>query len=263
MAAGAALILVAPYAIAATSTRVVSRLDVPDLVSSPRLLEAVDVARRLGGPDLSVTVTTGEGPRSKVIPAASIGVRMLVLAGSEGRPSHRLLTARADLTLAVRVGRPTVSVPVSWEPSTARGVAVGIDGTELSVEALDFAFQAAAARAVPLLVIHAGGDRGPQAERILAEALAGRADEYPDVDVRRLVSTQSATTTLLTESRTAELLVVGARSTALAAVNPVVRRVVASSRCPVAVVPHPVSSAERDRVRRRTRESDPAVNILY
>jgi len=268
---GAPLVLASPYAVATTAITITAGSEVPPHLASTGLRAAVDTVRRSGGAALPLTLVTGEGPRSKVLPAVARQARLLVLVGSEGRRARRLLAAQAELTLVARVGSPVVVVPTMWDPaSDARGVVVGVDGTELSVEALDFAFHAAAARAVPLTVVHAATapHHDPdaavrRAERVLAEVLAGRTDEYADVEVRRVATGQPATSAVLSESLAAELLVVGAQTTALAAVNPVVRQLVAESTCPVAVLPHRVTDAERDANRRQVRAPGDLVLPTY
>lgn len=270
---GAELVLASPYAVATTTITIAPGSDVPAHLATIGLQAAVDTARRVGGSALPLTLVTGEGPRSKVLPAVARQARLLVLVGSEGRRARRLLAAQADLTLMARVGSPAVVVPTTWDPASgAHGVVAGVDGTELSTEALDFAFEVAANRQVPLTVVHAASL--PQhtddseaavhrAERILAEVLAGRTDRYDEVEVRRVATGGPATAALLTESRMAELLVVGAQTTALAAVNPVVRNLVADSACPVAVLPHRTSEADRDHVRRQVRPASDVVNPTY
>ena len=106
---------------------------------------------------------------------------------------------------------------------------VGIDGSGNSALALDFAVEEASLRGAELVALHAwnadhltelndtmpmsfeawSGDQ--EERRVLAEALAGVCDRYPDVPVRRYVTRGSARRLLADWSRSAQLLVVGNR----------------------------------------------------
>ncbi|WP_280404518.1 universal stress protein [Nocardia brasiliensis] len=101
-------------------------------------------------------------------------------------------------------------------------VLVGVDGTANSVPALELAFEEASQRKVGLTALHAWSDvssldlpvagwDGAQdsAEAILAESLAGYAERYPDVAVRRIVKADRPVRSLLDESANAQLVVVG------------------------------------------------------
>ncbi|AFU01572.1 universal stress protein [Nocardia brasiliensis] len=101
-------------------------------------------------------------------------------------------------------------------------VLVGVDGTANSVPALEFAFEEASRRKVGLTALHAWSDvsgmdlpvagwDGAQesSEAILAESLAGYAERYPDVTVRRIVKADRPVRSLLDESANAQLVVVG------------------------------------------------------
>ncbi|WP_063018469.1 universal stress protein [Nocardia niwae] len=101
-------------------------------------------------------------------------------------------------------------------------VLVGVDGTDNSVAAVEVAFDEASRRKVDVVALHAWSDtsgldvpvRGwdgarESAEAVLAESLAGWADRYPDVAVRRVVTADRPGRSLLDESSNAQLVVVG------------------------------------------------------
>ena len=101
-------------------------------------------------------------------------------------------------------------------------VLVGVDCSPNSVPAIEVAFDEASRRKVELVAVHAfsdaseldlpafGWEMGRQsAEADLAEALAGHAEQYPDVPVRRIVVANRPVRTLVDESASAQLLVVG------------------------------------------------------
>ncbi len=106
-------------------------------------------------------------------------------------------------------------------------VVVGIDTTREDEASLAFAFAEAAARQVPLHVVHAWtpdiavgygvfvldsevlGMLRKDAERAVEEAVAGVAEQYPQVAVRTAVVEGDATSVLVDASGEAQLLVVG------------------------------------------------------
>jgi hypothetical protein len=82
--------------------------------------------------------------------------RLLVVARNRTRGAHRLVAAQRNIFLAARTGCPVLVVPLTWKPSAIdRLVAVGVDGTPLSLEAVEFAFRVAADREGALTVVHA------------------------------------------------------------------------------------------------------------
>ncbi|WP_067834367.1 universal stress protein [Nocardia lijiangensis] len=101
-------------------------------------------------------------------------------------------------------------------------VLVGVDGSENSVAAVEYAFDQAARRKVELVALHAWRDSSSidlsvadwdsirESERaLLAERLAGFAERYPDVTVRRIVVSDRPVRALLEASTDAQLVVVG------------------------------------------------------
>ena len=214
------------------------------------------------GADL--VAVAAEGSRSRVLAEAARPARMLVVGRPRSRGPQRLVNTQANLRLAARAGCPMVVVPLSWRPSPLdRKVAVGIDGTALSSEALEFAFGTAAGREGDLIVVHAGlpgerpfADEDPEcswisrADYLLSETLAPWTSRFPGVKVTRFLSSRSPSAALVHESGEVGLVVVGSHSGPLA-VDPVARRSVAAMTCPVAIVPHHLTGTE-DAVDRRT-----------
>jgi len=105
-------------------------------------------------------------------------------------------------------------------------VVVGIDGSPVSSAALAYAYEWASLHGSPLVAVHAWavGSVDPtlaplvdteamrdDAERLMAENLAGWREKYPDVEIRRVVVPERPAQALLEESQGARLLVVGAR----------------------------------------------------
>ncbi len=133
----------------------------PAELADDSLREAVAHIRHRYGYGLQLNAVSKEGSRFRILPAVARHARMLVVGRSRGRGPHRLVAAQGNLFLAGRTGCPVVVVPVSWKPSAVdRKVAVGIDGTPLSAEALEFAFRAASEREGDLIVLHESQEVG-------------------------------------------------------------------------------------------------------
>lgn len=256
----AALILAASYhAHAASSPMQPGELPKPPAeLADASLRAAVAHIRHRYGYGLQLNAVSQEGSRQRVLPTIARHARMLVVGRTRARGPQRLLAAQGNLFLAGRTGCPVVVVPLSWRPSAAdRKVAVGIDGTPLSAEALEFAFREAADREGDLIVLHAGegrvrADDGhswiSRADHTLSGALAPWTSKFPQVQVTRFLTGRDAVAALVAESREVGLIVVGAHTGPLAVADPVARRSVAAMTCPVAIVPHHPTVAERERL---------------
>ncbi|MGI5452100.1 universal stress protein [Streptomyces sp. CA-249302] len=167
------------------------------------------------------------------------------------RVSRPVVLVRADRSaeddhLPDPEGRPSTR-------TTYRDVVVGVDIAHPCEELLAFAFESAALRSAPLLVVHAWhSPYAPPtatmslaarrtAEQALAGALQPWRDKYPAVEVRTRVEHERPAQLLLQATREAALLVVGRRDRPArlgAHTGPVAHAVMHHVRCPVAVVPH-------------------------
>ena len=152
----------------------------------------------------------------------------LVVVGSRHRGAvSRLFLGSTSHTLATRCPVPVAVVRQRPDDPDAP-VAVGVDGTEVSAQALRYAFLRAQERKAPLHAVMAWQPADvpvgfgiyrvdtqilPEikaaAERQLAESLASPLEDYPDVEVRRTVAQGDATTVLVSAAAGAQMLVVG------------------------------------------------------
>jgi len=224
--------------------------------------EAARVAR-----DVEVERVEVTGFPETVLAAESRQAEIVVV-GDRGLGGFTgLLVGSVAVALAAHAGCPLVVVRGA-EPDRAAPlpdpVVVGVDGSPESEAALAFAFGAADLRRVPLVAVHAWWDlvvdptMGPLVDwaaveadehEVLAERLAGWAETYPDVPVRRLVVRDRPAHALVEESGRAQLVVVGSRGRGglrgmlLGSVS---QALLHHAHCPVAVVRQRAASAVQD-----------------
>lgn len=218
--------------------------------------DAVTEAGKIA-PEVTVTGKVVDGAPTPVLRRESRDAALLVL-------GHRGLGGFAELligSVAVQVSaRADCPVLVVKGEARADGpVLVGVDGSALSTEALGFAFEEAALRHTALVAVHAWlvpvpvgpGDMLPlvydvdalaaEEGRMLAEAVAGWSERYPDVPVRHRVAHGAASRVLVEESAAAQLTVVGAHgrgALAGALLGSVSHAVLHHSHSPLAIVRH-------------------------
>ncbi|MGV0812299.1 universal stress protein [Mycolicibacterium boenickei] len=190
--------------------------------------EALGAAHRV-----ATEATAGAGPLrivDKAVPGHAVATLIeysrhadLVVVGSRGlsKWSRRLLGSVSS-SLAHHAHGPVAVIPDNARPSTAP-VVVGVDGSPASEFATEIAFDEASRRGVELVVVHTWtdlnfefpdlkwDDLSSEAERALAEQLAGWGERYPDVVVRRVVMPDKPARQLLAQAETAQLIVVGSR----------------------------------------------------
>jgi len=151
----------------------------------------------------------------------------MIVVGSQGMgPLGRLLLGSVSTALLQHAHCP-VAVIRSDEcapPDPNAPVLVGIDGSPASEAATALAFDEASRRKVDLVALHAWSDVGvfpilgmdwrereSEGEEVLAERLAGRREEYPDVHVQRLLVCDQPARWLREHALHAQLVVVGSR----------------------------------------------------
>ncbi|MBW8172315.1 universal stress protein [Ornithinimicrobium sp. Arc0846-15] len=184
---------------------------------------------RAQAPQVQVDSQVEPGTPGQVLVAASAGAEVVVV-GRQGLgrvESARLGSTSAQIAAHARC--PVVVVSDKTDPHVDRPVVVGVDGSQANSAAIEYAFQAAQLRKVPLIAIYAwelnlsekailmwmGQENFDNLcrdqERVVHEAMAGWSQNYPDVEVDHVVSRQPPLARLETEARSAGLLVVGSR----------------------------------------------------
>jgi len=260
--AGADLVLVAPYHNHPAHSPIVP-LRSPSTDAEEVLRDAAAQVKRLRNSDLVVRTISAEGSRLKVLQNAADDARVLVVGRHHDSEAPDLISAQGNLALAGRATCPVIVVPSNWKPSPAeRSIIVGIDGTALSLDAVEFGFRTAADRSGDLTVVHshrmpyrmpAATDDSTWQELAgltVSETLAGWDEEYPNVRLTRLLTVRPVVAVLADECEHVGLVVVGAHAGPLPIGDPVTRRTIAEMTCPVAVVAHHVTPAEKARRRR-------------
>ncbi|MFE2276410.1 universal stress protein [Streptomyces sp. NPDC059454] len=219
--------------------------------------EAVERARATA-PDVDVSHVVVTGEPLTVLEAQSRAAELVVV-GSRGMGGFvGLLVGSTAVHLAAH-GRCPVLV-VREQPQDAGPVVVAVDGSTAGDRAVEFAFAEAALRKAPLVALHAytnwnaplpspqdpsAPDANPPGalaraeERLLAETLAGHRKRCPDVVVEHRTVHGGPRETLIEASRSAQLMVVGARGRGGFAgllLGSVSQSLLHHAHCPVTVV---------------------------
>jgi nucleotide-binding universal stress UspA family protein len=235
----------------------------PDMLVRVGEQTVADAASRIHdtAPELEIDTRILVGQPHKGLLEQLAGARMAVL-GSRGLSTFsELLLGSVGVAVATHAACPVVVIrPVARRTGSADEldrVVVGVDGSDVSRDALAFAFEEASVRGRGLTALHAWsaaffeapGRGGPFTRsivedfkgdemRLLSEALAGWREKYPDVDVRQVLVHRDALEALVVASTGADLLVVGSRgrgglrSMLLGSVS---HGLLHHARCPVAV----------------------------
>jgi nucleotide-binding universal stress UspA family protein len=230
--------------------------------ASERLLLQARHTMRQQYPDLQLVTQLLPADSAAALLSAVPNAELVVL-GSQGlgSVSGYLLGSLAQYT-AAHSHRPVVLVRAAERPSgtttTAEhpgGVAVGISLRAGYEGALEFAFDAAQARAAVLLAVHATSRRPhviardtPSEEssaemdrQALSSALRPWREKYPDVHVVEHVSQESPARAVADIAVGARLVVVGRgghRGGLTPRIGPVTHAAIHHAACPVAVIPH-------------------------
>jgi nucleotide-binding universal stress UspA family protein len=219
--------------------------------------EAVQRVRSANASVAVRTVVTMGNPATALVEASELADMLVVGARGRGSVSSALLGS-VSAVVAREAQCPVVVVRgVEPAPDAVLPVVVGVDGTQASSAALELAFRMASARRLPLTLLHAtrdpreresaaGGlvshaakvDLDEEQERLVAEAVTGLCEKFPDVLVTETYLRGDPVRTLVAASRRASLVVVGSRGRRLlttSLLGSVSRGVVERAACPVAV----------------------------
>jgi nucleotide-binding universal stress UspA family protein len=190
-----------------------------------RLLETAEQLVSHSYPDLAIERVLEEGDVCQVLLRHAAASTMVVL-GSRGRGAVRsLLFGSVGVALARGATCPVVIVRPHHPGVVRRGVIVGTDGLELCRDTLEFAYRQASLHRLPLTVLHCIGmeegralphgivpDHQPGLDgprSVLAEAVAGLSDKFPDVGVTLRLGNGLASDLLAESSNVMDLTVVG------------------------------------------------------
>ncbi|ORW26199.1 universal stress protein [Mycobacterium palustre] len=188
------------------------------------LEQAVKIAENAvpTGRKISIATEVRPSPPVSTLIALSKEAEMIVV-GSNGRGAVARVLLGSVSSGVVHGAKCPVAVirsEASYTPRSDRApVLVGIDCSPASERALEIALDEASRRGVELTAFHAWSDAAvyqlpwvdwaEEAERSLAEYLAGWKERYPDVKVRRLLAFDHPGRALIEESESAQLVVVG------------------------------------------------------
>ena len=207
-------------------------------------------------PEVETTTQVAIGAPIEVLGSEARRAQLLVLGDRGLGGLAGLLLGSVAVGLAAHAACPVVIVrgDRAGSGNEESPVVVGIDDSSISDAALAFAFDAAAARGVGLVVVHAWSPTAiddalapvmdwdaatAEEDALLAERLAGWEQKHPEVAVRRTVVRNGAVRSLVAASREAQLVVVGSRGRGNATgllLGSVSHGVLHASHCPVAIV---------------------------
>lgn len=189
-------------------------------------LKVVEEATAPGGPAAVQTEILASGAASTLIERSKEAEMVVMGAQGSGRWPGRVLGSVSSALL--RHAHCPVAIVHEEDPSTLAAsqspVLVGIDGSPASEVGTAIAFDEASRRRVGLVALHAWSDLDvsewpgidwpatqSMAEEVLAERLAGWQEQYPDVQVTRVVVQAQPARRLVEASKEAQLVVVGSR----------------------------------------------------
>ncbi|MFF9819097.1 universal stress protein [Streptomyces sp. NPDC014006] len=220
---------------------------------------------RLAHPGIEVTTEQLNGVPAEALVRAAQDAELLVL-GSRGLSGvGGFLVGSVGLAVVASTERPVVLVRPGGQTAGGhaattgrRPVVLGLDTSNPDAALIEFAFEAAAARGVPLCVLHGwnepyyypyGMAPDPQVTEMVAQSAAAALDEalkpwqqkHPGVEVVTQSRSGSPSVVLIDASHEASLVVVGRRirrSSIGAHIGPVTHAVLHHSTAPVAVIAH-------------------------
>lgn len=222
-------------------------------VTTDLLGQAVAHVKELA-PDLDVTTCVVDDDAAHALIEESSRASLIVLGSRHLASVGSVLLGSVSAAVSARAACPVVVLRgpagLADEPTT---VVVGVDGHASSEGVIEFAFDYASRRSVPLNAVlcwhpdrlaemmwRAEPPAPEKARAWLSEALAGWQEKYPDVVVQSAVVRDHPIAGLVAASAAQDLLVVGSRGRhALAGtlLGSVSQGVLHHATCPIALVP--------------------------
>ncbi|MEU0878187.1 universal stress protein [Lentzea sp. NPDC005914] len=224
-----------------------------------RWLATAEASAEVVAPQVEMSTELVTGGAAEQLIGRSAAAELVVL-GSRGLGGFTgLLVGSIAVAVSTHAQCPVVVVREAQvdRPEDAP-IVVGVDGSAASDAALKFAFETAALRGAPVLVVRAWRDalvdatrltvliaasvEAIEAEerRLLTEQVATCAQAFPDVPVRQLLSRDGPAPALIGQSASAQLVVVGTRGRGgfrgllLGSTS---QSLIYHAECPVAVIP--------------------------
>ncbi|WP_371494684.1 universal stress protein [Kitasatospora sp. NBC_00374] len=208
-------------------------------------------------PDVEISSGVVDSSPREALVALSAAAGLLVVGSRGSGGFHELLVGSTSLHVAAHAACPVVVVRATGAGATD-GVAVGVEGREPSEGLLEFAFDSALRRGLPLRAVHAwsyplvlgpghalppvyeSGHVAGEEQRLLAEIMAGWQEKYPGVPVEEEAVRSGPAKHLVALSKSHQLVVVGRHGKPerpFSRLGSVSQAVVHHAHCPVAVVP--------------------------
>ncbi|MFD4367070.1 universal stress protein [Rhodococcus sp. NPDC058521] len=223
--------------------------------SGKSILQDAEALARERKADLEIKTELSIGSSAQWLVDLSEQARVIVIGASGVGAATTALLGNNAVSVTTHAHCPVVVVRGEIRPEAP--VVVGVDGSATSVRAVEVGFQEADLRGVPLVAVHVWSDLGPTAfedpraaalvprgiedeeEAVLAEALAGWQEQFPDVHVERRIYIDNPRARLLDWTEKAQLVVVGSRgrggfrSMLLGSTS---NSLISQANCPVVVV---------------------------
>lgn len=175
-----------------------------------------------------ITGTAVVGHPIAEVEEASRGADLVVLGAHSGSRFAGSIFGTRAIKIAAVAHCPVAVIPREASDTPSPGVVVGIDGSEPSKYAIAFAAEEASSRGLPLTAVYAWmppltpgleylwseelvDAQRTAAEEAIAIGVAGLAERYPDLEIRREIVQAPPVTALVNAAEGADLLVVGNR----------------------------------------------------
>ena len=175
-----------------------------------------------------ITGTAVVGHPIAEVEEASKRADLLVFGAHTGNRFAGSLFGTRTVKIAAVAHCPVAVIPAEYDVRPNAGVVVGVDGSEASQKAIAYAAEEASFRGVPLIAVYAWmppltpgleylwseelvESQRTAAEEAIAIGVAGLAERYPDLEVRREIVQAPPVQALIQMSEGASLVVVGSR----------------------------------------------------